>query len=69
MYSLEFAVDSTLRISVAFIFLTFLTSALRFTLRAQSKKFAFAADDYWLVASLVTFYSDTGMLLWGVYLA
>ena len=68
MYSFDFVIDSTLRISVAFVVLTFLTSVLRFLLRIQLKV-AISADDYWLVVSLSTFYGFIGMLLWGLYLA
>ena len=64
MAQLEAVENGILRSSIAFIVLTFLTSSLRFVIRATSRA-AFSADDCWLVASLVTFYACTGILLWG----
>ena len=52
-----------LQLSSALVILTFLASLLRFFVRAKSRV-SFSADDYWLVASLMTFYGYTGILLW-----
>lgn len=58
--------EQIIRISGAMIALTGLAVILRFITRVRSKA-ALAADDWWVVASLVFFYVYMGIQIWGKY--
>ena len=59
--------QSVFNLSIAFIVLTFMATALRFAMRARSNV-PFAADDWWLLTSVVCFYGYLAILLYGTQL-
>ena len=50
--------------SIAMIIIILVFACLRVYTRAQSKA-SFAADDWWLLFSILVFYAFLGIIIWG----
>ena len=60
------AEKSELILNVFLIAMTVFSIALRFLLRATSKA-SLGADDWWVLASLMVFYTTLGLQLWSKF--
>lgn len=58
--------DSVIGLNIAMILLTGIAVSLRFMIRAKSKA-SFAADDWWLLPSVIFFYTSMGTQFWCEY--
>ena len=58
--------ENELILSIFLLILTGLCIAIRFSMRAKSKV-SFGSDDWWILASTVSFYINNALQIWGVW--